>query len=109
MITKDDFSAWLNDPVTKFFRAWLEKDKTEIKEAELSRIYRNSTDLEVVKASASVLSICRGLDRVSDMLNDCAEQKKEEAEMEALEEKERKPVYDVISDHIKFVYGGENE
>lgn len=108
MITKEDFMTWLDDPCTKFFRSWLEKDKNEIKEAETDKIYRNLHKGEVIERSTRILGICHGLERVESMLNECAAQKIDENEQLDVEEKDRKPVYDSIADHIAFVYGGAN-
>jgi hypothetical protein len=107
MILKEDFIAWLDDPCTKFFRAWLVKDKNVIKEAELEKIYHSFDDKEAVSSAAMPIGICHGLDRVIDMLEECNTQKEEERAQLELDEKDRPPVDDTITDHIKFVYSYE--
>jgi hypothetical protein len=109
MINAEDFKAWLNDPCTQFFQQWIIKNRDELKQDGINRVYNNSHKVAKDENAAALFEVCKGLDCILDTLGEVKNQVIEEIKAQELEEKDRPEIADKIGDMIEYTYSKDEE
>ncbi len=105
MINKEDLKVWLNDPCTRFFYEWMQKNKKELLETALNRVSNNFHKNERDENATQIFGVCRGLDTVINVINECEHQAKREVHLKDGVEADQ----DIINAMINYVYGKTEE
>lgn len=112
MITTEEFKQWLNDPSTRFFKKWVEKNHDDLKkiadDISYNQFHLPENDRSKLQAK-QIYGLCNGLKKVLDLFKEAEEQVKEENKNLQLEEKDKEGVHDFIKELIEYISGGSND
>jgi hypothetical protein len=61
--TKDEFDAWLDHPMTRMFKSWAEKRKSDLKDHWAAGMFTDETDVKMITRNIGAIGECQMADR----------------------------------------------
>lgn len=106
MILKEDVKNWLKEPVTDLLLQWIKKDRQDHYDVAAAKCFSTSAHNQKNEFAAGIFGLCKGMDRVISLIEDCKEQMELERENDEEKDKTKHEVIDdVIVEMIKYVEG----